>query len=247
MVAAPPFTILEQRDDIIVVDKAADVLVHRTSLFQGGLVLQDLLEEHLGQKVYPVHRLDRKTSGVMLFARNAEAASRWSQRWTDGLVEKRYLAVVRGFTPSLFRIERPLRRLTKNASQEAVTEGRTLGRATVSFSVGPFPRARYSLVELFPQTGRQHQLRRHLNGLNHPILGDTVYGDGRHNRAFREHFGAFRLFLHASSLCFFDQAGEILLSSSAALPWEMRRVCDAFGWGACYSEFVTSPSSIKRQ
>lgn len=229
---SPPYRILALSDDLVIVDKRANVLTHRTPLFSSGAVVQDSLEAELGERLFPLHRLDRKTSGVLLFARNSAAAAEWSRRWREDRVEKQYLAVVRGFAPPRTRVDRALEKLDSSIFQEATTHLRTLGRATTGFGVGNFAHARYSLVDLRPETGRRHQLRRHLSGLNHPIVGDTVYGDGKHNRAFREQFGESRLMLHALSLRFSDDAGRVIAAFEAPVPEDFRAVCAALGWSA---------------
>lgn len=171
-----------------------------------------MLRDQIGQLVFPVHRLDRPVSGVLLFALNSEMAAELSSQFADRTVRKKYLAIVRGKTDESKRwdealVEKQDRMTDRKArkdkpAQQAVTEFDRIDSWTVPFSAGKYPQSRYSLVEAKPLTGRKHQLRRHFNHMAHPIVGDTTYGDRRHNRVFREQLGINRLLLVASQLEF---------------------------------------------
>jgi tRNA pseudouridine65 synthase len=136
-----------------------------------------------------VHRLDRATSGVLLFALSGEAARLVQEQLKAHQVEKRYLALCRGNDPALVHVDHPLAKHDGAEPRPAVTDFRLLG----TFE-------RYGLFEARPRTGRLHQIRRHLKHASHPIIGDSRYGKGEHNRIFRERFGFHRLALHASDL-----------------------------------------------
>ncbi len=168
-----------------------------------------------GEWVYPVHRLDRATSGLVVFARSPEVAHRLSLDFAERRVHKEYLALVRGFITSPQTIDRPLARLDRDDLQEAETKVFPELYYTAPWRSGSHPESRYTLVRLKPSTGRTHQLRRHLNGIAHPIVGDTKYGDGKHNRAFREHLGQHRLFLHAERLSLTHPINGTILDLSA--------------------------------
>ncbi|WP_339879390.1 tRNA pseudouridine(65) synthase TruC [Pseudidiomarina gelatinasegens] len=206
-------TILFQDDYFVAVDKPSGLLVHRSWIAREAteFALQKVRDQ-IGQRVYPVHRLDRPTSGILLFAKDADTARAMTDIFTSRQIEKVYHAVVRGYIDDGL-LDYPLKEeLDKIADaqanqdkepQEAVTEYRCLQRVELPFAVGKrHPTSRYSLVELHPKTGRKHQLRRHMSHLRHPIIGDSNHGDGRHNRFFREHFGLNRLMLAATSLRF---------------------------------------------
>ncbi|WP_417684878.1 tRNA pseudouridine(65) synthase TruC [Pseudidiomarina gelatinasegens] len=206
-------TILFQDDYFVAVDKPSGLLVHRSWIAREAteFALQKVRDQ-IGQRVYPVHRLDRPTSGILLFAKDADTARAMTDIFTSRQIEKVYHAVVRGYIDDGL-LDYPLKEeLDKIADaqanqdkepQEAVTEYRCLQRVELPFAVGKrHPTSRYSLVELHPKTGRKHQLRRHMSHLRHPIIGDSNHGDGRHNRFFREHFGLNRLMLAATSLSF---------------------------------------------
>ena len=169
-----------------------------------------LVRDMVGQWVYPVHRLDKPTSGVLVFALSSEIASTLSKEFMAGNVQKEYLAVVRGYIQEMDTINYPLKvlldkksdrdRRNIEESQEAVTNYARLATLELPYPVSRYPVARYSLVKLLPKTGRKHQLRRHLKHIFHPIVGDTKYGRGEHNKLFREKFDCHRLLLHASKI-----------------------------------------------
>lgn len=203
--------ILYQDQYLVAVDKPAGMLVHRSFLdkHETRFVMQTLRDQ-LGQHVYPVHRLDRPTSGVLLFALSSEVARMLSeqnaqQKWCKG-----YLAVVRGYMQQAGELDYPLyEELDKiadkyaqqdKAPQHAVSRYLPLQQTELPFAVGRYQTSRYSLVALQPLTGRKHQLRRHLAHLRHPIVGDTSHGDGKHNAFFRQQFNNQRLLLAAMEL-----------------------------------------------
>lgn len=167
------------------------------------LICLSLLRKQIGRYVYPVHRLDVATSGVLLWALNKESASLLNRAFLDRQVEKRYRAVARGFTPETFSIELPLELDSTGTPVEARTDFRKLAQVEWDIPVGKkFPRARYSYLEAYPRTGRYHQIRRHLNRVSSPIIGDTDHGDSHHNRFFREQRGIQGLCLRAFELKF---------------------------------------------
>ncbi len=204
--------ILYQDDDLVAVNKPAGMLVHRSWLDKHETVfVMQTLRDQIGQHVFPIHRLDRPTSGVLLFALNSEMARLICEQFEQDKVQKSYLAIVRGYLNGEGEINYPLKvQLDKIADkfskekepQEARTYYRSLKQVEMPYPAGKHSTARYSLVELFPKTGRKHQLRRHLKHLFHPIIGDSRYGDLHQNRAFSEQSGCSRLLLHAHSLHF---------------------------------------------
>lgn len=164
-----------------------------------------LLRDQLGQRVYPVHRLDRKTGGALLFALNETMNATMQQQFMDGQVAKTYLAIVRGYTPDEQAIDYPLRRDEGNGQgllQEAFTMLRTLQRTEVALPFGKHATSRYSLVELTPTTGRMHQLRKHMAHILHPIIGDRPHGCNKQNKLFLNQFGMNTMLLHAQRIRF---------------------------------------------
>ncbi|HTG83075.1 MAG TPA: pseudouridine synthase [Geobacteraceae bacterium] len=222
-------------------NKPAGLLVHRTLLDprEEQFVLQ-MARDQLGQRVYPVHRLDRPTSGVLLFAFTPEAARFLVAAFMERRVTKRYLLVVRGVVAQEGVIDHPLSDLPARFLPEcgdggergAVTAYRRLATVELPVAVGRYPTSRYSLVEALPQTGRRHQLRRHFKHIFHPVIGDTNYGEGRHNRFFREELGCSRLLLHAAGLTFPRPADGREVSVTAPLDDAFSRVIGRLGWDA---------------
>lgn len=191
--------VLYEDEYCIAVNKIHGLLVHRTSMSGDQDFLLQRVRNQCGRKVYPVHRLDRPTSGVVLFASGKEYAAEFFRVFREREAEKIYLALVRGWTEDSGVIDSPLKTAT-GKEQAALTLYKTLARAEIPVPVGPYENARYSLVEINLQTGRTHQIRRHFAHLRHPVIGDTRYGDGRHNRMFRTGFNSRRLLLAAVRL-----------------------------------------------
>lgn len=233
--------ILYQDNDLVAVNKPAGTLVHRSWLDKHETVfVMTALRDMLGRHVYPIHRLDRPTSGVLLFALSSEVARILSVQFEKHTVEKSYLAVVRGHLLGSGRIEYPLRvRLDKiadkfantdKAPEPAITDYQNLAICEMPFVSTPrYATSRYSLMKLSPITGRKHQLRRHMTHLFHPIIGDTTHGDTAQNRAVAEFTGVTRLLLHAHTLAFDDMAGK-RVKVIAPLDEHFNQVMRGFGW-----------------
>jgi tRNA pseudouridine65 synthase len=201
-------TLIYQDEHLVAIDKPAGLLVHRTQLAarEDAAALQ-LLRDQLGRSVWPVHRLDRGTSGVLLFALSAEVASLLGAMFEQGGMHKRYLALVRGWpTADAGLCDHPLARdpelpSTGQPLLAAQTRWRMLRRIEWPLVTDPrFPATRVALLEAEPLQGRRHQIRRHLKHIAHPILGDATHGKGPLNRAVAAHLGTQRLWLHAQSL-----------------------------------------------
>jgi tRNA pseudouridine65 synthase len=194
-------TILFENKDMVAIHKPHGLLVHKTPLATDATEFAvQILRNQIGMHVYPVHRLDRKTSGVLLFAKNREANSNLQQMFRERKVEKQYRAIVRGYTESSFTIDYALKNGDKD--QEAKTTGRLIEKFEIDIPSGKFDTSRYSLVELTPLTGRYHQLRKHMAHILHPIIGDRPHGCNKQNRLWKEHFGMTSMMLHASRLTF---------------------------------------------
>jgi tRNA pseudouridine65 synthase len=169
-----------------------------------------LLRDQIGQHVFPVHRLDKPTSGVLVFALSADVAKTLGEQFLTQTIEKTYLAIVRGhiidegvvdyaLKEKLDKIADKMAKKDKPA-QVALTFFNRLDKFELPFAVSKYPTARYSLVKLTPKTGRKHQLRRHLAHINHPIVGDTTHGDGKHNTFIRQQFNCNQLALTCKSM-----------------------------------------------
>lgn len=223
--------ILYRDADYVAVDKPPGLQVHRSWISEeSDVFLLQRLRDQIGQRVFTVHRLDRPTSGVILFALSSEAARKLCGIFENREVEKRYLAIVRGYTDDQGHIDYPLQEEPHKPAQEAITDYRTLARVELPIPVGRYTTARYSLVEIKPLTGRSRQIRKHFHHIFHPLIGDTSHGEGRHNRLFREHFNVQRLLLHAWQLRLRHPDSGELMTISAPLPVEFEKLCRKFGW-----------------
>jgi tRNA pseudouridine65 synthase len=200
-----PLTILYEDEDYIAIDKPCGVLVHRTGISEDTSFLLQQLRRQIRRRVYPIHRLDRATSGVLLWAKSKQSASRLGSLFEQRQIQKTYLAIVRGWTADDDLIDYPLGspKQPQAPRQPAQTAYRTLARSEMPWAIGNrHTTARFSLTLVQPKTGRWHQIRRHFAHLRHPIIGDRRYGDNKHNRFFREVLGISRLLLHAWHLTF---------------------------------------------
>nr|WP_159063758.1 tRNA pseudouridine(65) synthase TruC [Thaumasiovibrio occultus] len=236
-----PLEIVYRDEHYIAVNKPAGMLVHRSWLdsHETRFAVQTLRDQ-IGQHVYPVHRLDRPTSGVLLFGLSKEAASKMMPLFAEHQLTKTYHAVVRGWINEAAVLDYPLKVeldkiADKFASQEkeaqsAITHYRPLAHVEVPIATGRYATSRYCLVEMEPQTGRKHQLRRHMHHLSHHIIGDVNHGDGRHNRVFREHFNCHRLMLHASRLAFIHPFSGEPITIEAKVDETWLGVMRAFEW-----------------
>jgi len=197
-----PFNILYEDADFIAIHKPSSILVHRTRISEDTVFVLQLLRDQVGYHVYPVHRLDRMTSGVLIFGKNKAAASSLSELFREQNITKTYLAIVRGHLPDSGIIDYPLARSPKHQKQPAISEYRTLDQTEIPHAISRYPTSRYSLVEVKPQTGRFHQIRKHFAHLRHPIIGDRPHGDCKHNKYLREKLGISTMLLHARSFSF---------------------------------------------
>lgn len=200
--------ILYHDNYLVAVNKPPGLLVHRTGLDAGEtqFALQ-MLRDQLGRPVWPAHRLDKGTSGVLLFALDANTARLMGQTFDAGdAVQKTYRAVVRGWPLASGLIDHPLKRMPDDARagrdevQDAQTRYQTLAHYELPLAHGAFAATRCALVELQPLSGRRHQLRRHMKHIAHPLIGDATHGKGALNRALAELLGMQRLWLHALRL-----------------------------------------------
>ncbi|MBP2699464.1 MULTISPECIES: tRNA pseudouridine(65) synthase TruC [Photobacterium] len=235
--------ILYRDEYLIAVNKPAGMLVHRSWLDSHETVfVMQTLRDQIGQHVFPLHRLDRPTSGVLLFGLSSEIAAEMMPMFAGRDMHKTYHAVVRGWIKEAAVLDYPLKVeldkiADKNASEEkeaqpAVTAYEPLATVETDIAVGRYPTSRYCLVEMKPETGRKHQLRRHMHHLSHHIIGDVNHGDGRHNRMFREHYDCHRLMLHASRLQFAHPITGEPIDIRADIDETWQRVMSAFNWSS---------------
>lgn len=200
--------ILHHDARLVAVDKPAGMVVHRSEWCPDGEPVLQRLRDQIGQRLYPVHRLDRATSGVLVFALDPEAARHLAEQFAAHTIDKRYVAIVRGWPDAAGVIDSPLAEDPSAPSHPAVTEYARAETVELAIPVGRYATARYALVDVRPRTGRMHQIRRHFAHLRHPIVGDVRYGDGRHNRMWRGVLAQPGMMLRAVSIAFQGPDGE---------------------------------------
>jgi len=179
--------------------------VHHSAMANNQLdekSLVQILTTELGVKYFPIHRLDRKTSGIILFAKDKKFVNYFQELFINNQIQKTYYGLVRGFIPEEGIVDSPVKGRDANIHKEALTHYKRLKTFEIPIQVGPYETSRYSLVSLQPKTGRLHQLRIHMNKISHPLIGDPKYGDRFHNRMFEDTFKNQAMFLHAKTLEF---------------------------------------------
>ncbi|WP_066013440.1 tRNA pseudouridine(65) synthase TruC [Endozoicomonas atrinae] len=243
MIEAPAeqLDIIYQDQWLVAINKPSGLLVHRSMIdrHETRFAIQ-LLRDQIGQHVFPLHRLDKPTSGVLVFALSADVAKRAGEQFQEGLVSKTYLAIVRGYAPESGVIDHPLKeKLDKitdrkarkdKPAQEAITDYRRLATIELPIAIDRYPCSRYSLVEAKPRTGRKHQIRRHMKHIAHPIIGDAKHGKGNHNRYFAENFDADRLLLHCSKMEMDHPVTGKPISFYASMDIVFDQLLERFGW-----------------
>lgn len=226
---------------IVAVNKPSGLLVHKSPIDKHETrYAMKILRDQIGQWVYPVHRLDKPTSGILLFALSPEIAKIIGEQFANNLVKKTYLAIVRGHTPLGGIIRHPLKEtaifkhqqkmVEKRAPQDALTLYRRLATTERPYSIDRYPSTRYSLIFAYPKTGRTHQIRKHLKHISHPIIGDAKHGKGNLNRAFSHHHNSHRLLLTAVSMRFLHPVLQTPHSLFAPLQQDFLAAMRSLGW-----------------
>ena len=209
---------------LVAINKPHGLLVHRTKIAnqEDEFALQ-MLRDQLQRHVFPVHRIDRKTGGVLLFSLDDELHKTMQVAFANKAIQKKYLAIVRGFTDDQGTIDYPLMKENGNM-QEAITHYTTLDRVELEIPLGDFATSRYSLLEVVPETGRYHQIRRHLDHIYHPIIADRPHGCNKQNKLFKEHFQLMTMMLHAKELKFMHPVTEEKITIVAEIQSEFQRM-----------------------
>jgi tRNA pseudouridine65 synthase len=222
--------ILFRDEHLIAINKPHGLLVHRSAIAADveKYALQ-MLRDQIGTKVNPVHRIDRKTAGVMLFAFTKDVEIAMQRQFMENEVGKKYLAIVRGHTPDSGEIDYPLRK-ENGTLQDAFTAYTTLQRAELPVPFGQHQTSRYSLVEVVPQTGRMHQIRKHMSHIFHPIIGDRTHGCNKQNKLFTEKWEMSTMLLHALQLNFRHPVTHQNIIIEAPLQDEFKRVMQLMSW-----------------
>jgi tRNA pseudouridine65 synthase len=241
--------IIFEDDHYVAINKPNGLLVHRTRIAEEKkeFALQ-MLRDQLGHKVYAVHRLDRGTSGVLLFAKNPEAAAPLVKLFEERETGKIYYAIVRGYTPESATIDNPIRPDKDHQhkeAQDAVTHYTRLATIELPIPVGRYQTARYSLVQVKPETGRMHQIRKHFAHIRHYIIGDKKHGDWRHNKMYMEELDSQTMHLHASDLYFTHPFTGQPIHIQAPLSPSMATICRRFNWNeALETQKVLLPENV---
>lgn len=224
--------IVFEDDYIIAVNKPNNFLVHH-SHYARNIEEPTLLEQltnQLGTEYYPIHRLDRKTSGIILLAKQKEFVAPFQELFNQNDIHKTYFAIVRGFSPNTGKIDTPVKNDDTGVYKDALTNYQTICSIELDIPVTPYDKSRYSLIKLLPETGRMHQLRKHMNKINHPIVGDYKYGDRFHNRMFETQFNCNYLFLHAYKIEFTHPLTLKKISLTAEFPLDWMLIFNVFNW-----------------
>lgn len=224
----------------IAINKPNGLLVHRTRIAEEKKEFaMQMLRDQVGYHIFTVHRLDRGTSGVLLFAKSAEAATMLTKAFEDKQVNKTYYAIVRGYSPEADTIDTPIKPDKDHkhkAPQDAVTHYARLATVELPIPVGRYQTSRYSLVKVTPETGRMHQIRKHFAHARHYIVGDKRHGDWRHNKMFLEELQSPYLLLHAASIKFEHPYTGGQTEIKALMPENMMKLCRKFGWETVLEE-----------
>ena len=241
VVTKPLLEVLYQDEYLVAVNKPSGLFVHRSFMDKNEIYFAlQLVRDQIGQYVYPLHRLDRPTSGVLLFALTADVARLMGEVFTKKQIQKTYMAITRGHLLGEGFVDYALKeKLDKigdkfvdpnKPAQSAQTHYKSINTAIVNEPLGKFNTVRYSLIELKPVTGRRHQIRRHLSHLRHPIIGDINYGDNKQNPFFNKYFGFKRLMLHAKQLNFIHPITGVNITINADFDEYWEQVFSVLGW-----------------
>ena len=241
IVDKPRLKILYQDEYLVAVDKPPGLFVHRSFMDKDEIYFAlQLIRDQIGQYVYPLHRLDRPTSGVLLFALTQDVARLMGQAFSERKIKKTYFALTRGHLLNEGVIDHPLKEKLddlgdKNVSrakeaQSAETFYESVAIASLPVTLGKYASVRYSLIKCQPHTGRRHQIRRHLAHLRYPIIGDINYGDNKQNPFFGEHFGFKRLMLMAKQVEFIHPVTGLDMLIEAKFDEQWQQIFNVFEW-----------------
>lgn len=222
--------ILYQDDYLVAINKPSGLLVHKSFYARDAKVyaVQELRNQIGGQHVYPIHRLDRKTSGVLIFALDKDTLKLMNEYFASREVEKKYLAILRGWAPEEETIDYDLTN-DDGVKQNAITYFHRLQTAEINLEYNNHPTSRYCLVEAIPETGRMHQLRKHFRHIFHPILGSRPHGCNKQNKLWLENYDLKGMMLHAHELIFNHPITKEKIVLNAKINEEFSRVGEILG------------------
>lgn len=217
--------ILYQDEYLVAINKPSGLLVHKSYYARDAKVfaVQELRNQLGGQHVYPIHRLDRKTSGVLLFALSKDVLKVMNEQFATRNVKKKYLAILRGWSPDSDTIDYDLTN-DDGVKQNAITSYKRLQKAEIDLEYNHHPTSRYCLVEAIPETGRMHQLRKHFRHIFHPILGSRPHGCNKQNKLWLETYGLKGMMLHAHELSFNHPITNEKVTLNAKINEEFKQV-----------------------
>ena len=222
--------LLFEDDDLIVVNKPYGYFVHKSSLdATSDQILMYPVRDYTGCHVYPIHRLDRKTTGILLFAKNKSALAHYNKLFEDRKVDKTYLTICRGFLPDSGTIDYALK-LESGKVQDAITSFKLIEKSEIPVEGQKFPTSRFSLAEFYPETGRMHQIRKHAAHIFHPIVADRPHGCNKLNKVLIEQMDIHRMVLHALSLEIHQSNGAGSQYFFAPLPIEFILTAQKLGF-----------------
>jgi len=217
---------------LVAVNKPNNFIIHESHYSRNirETTLLQFIEQQMGYPVYPAHRLDRKTSGIIILLKDKQYVQQFQELFITKNIQKTYYAIVRGFSPDAGTIDTPVKNDDTGIYKEALTHYKTMQNIELDIPVQPYDCSRYSLVQLMPQTGRMHQLRKHLNKISYPIVGDYKYGDRFHNRMYENQFNCIYMFLHAHQLDFTHPITNKKLQLTADFPADWKKLFNTFNW-----------------
>jgi len=227
--------IIFEDEYILAVNKPNNILVHHSKMANNQSnekSLVALLRDKYTKKYVPIHRLDRKTSGVILFAKDKKDVAIFQNLFSSNQIQKTYYGIVRGFSPKKMIINTDVKGRDALVYKSALTELETLASTELNIAVTPYNTSRYSLVKLQPKTGRLHQLRIHMNKISHPLIGDPKYGDRFHNRMFKDKMDCHFLFLHAKEIAFIHPITKKNTIIKANFSKDWHKIFSVLNWNA---------------
>ncbi|MGB1204793.1 MAG: pseudouridine synthase [Chitinophagales bacterium] len=224
-------TILYQDEHYVAIDKPHGLLVHRNPKATDvkTFALQQV-RNMIRKKIYPIHRLDRATSGVLIFGLHSRAASRLQAYFRERSIQKEYWAIVVGHTDNEGIIDLPLRKTAKSPLKNSITFYKTLAKVEMPVPIALYPKNRYSLVSVSPKTGRMHQIRQHFKHIQHPILGDKRYSNWHYNNWFFREMNIKNMQLLSKKLSFIHPFSKENVSIEAEITADMQQLFANFQW-----------------
>lgn len=224
--------IIFEDEYLIVVNKPNNYLIHKSQYARNirETTLLEFLKQQLGYSIYPAHRLDRKTSGIIILLKDKQYVAKFQELFISNTIQKTYYAIVRGFSDKNGIINSPVKNDDTGIYKNALTNYESVANIELDIPVHPYNSSRYSLIKLTPETGRMHQLRKHLNKISHPIIGDYKYGDRFHNRMFEIELNCIYMFLHAYSIEFTQPITKKNIQLIANFPPDWNKLFKQFNW-----------------